>query len=123
MAIEFTRHEQAQALLAGRGFAMASRILGRRATTAADFEAAFTLERVDLVAEILSREDLWRFARDRVGPRDGVYVLERDEGFVVYHQESGFDVDTRAGLDFEAARDELIERLLMRSGVPYRPPG
>ncbi|MBT8212218.1 MAG: hypothetical protein KJN71_03630 [Acidimicrobiia bacterium] len=102
---------------------MASKILGRRAMTAADFADAFTLERVDLVGEILRPADMWQFARDRAGPRDGVYVLERDDGYVVYHQESGVDIDARAGLDFEAARDALIERLIMRSGVPFRPPG
>ena len=120
---ELTRHEQAVALLQGRGFALASRILGRRATTAADFAAAFTVERIDLIGEILHAADMWQYARDRAGPRDGVYVIEREDGFEVYHQEAGHSIDARRGLDFAAARDELIERVLMRSGIPFRPPG
>ena len=119
-----TRAEQSQALLEGRGRDLASRILGRRATTAADFQEAFNAERIDLLAEIPGRDQLLALGRNRVGPRDGLYVLETDAGvFRVYHQERGEVIDPREGLTFDEARETAIDRALLLSGIPFRPEG
>jgi hypothetical protein len=119
-----TRVEQSRALLAGKGRDMASRILGRRATTAADFAEAFTAERIDLLAEVPGPAALLALGRNRAGPRDGLYVLDDGDGrFRVYHQERGEVIDPRQGLTFDQARDVAIERVLLLSGIPFRPEG
>ncbi len=118
-----TRQEQAQAILSLQGHRLASRILGRRATTAADFEEAFNLERIDLLAEIPNTEVMLQLGRNIVGPRDGLYVLDDGGSFRVYVQERGETYQEVRGADFETARDAVIDRLLILGGLPYRPPG
>lgn len=102
---------------------MASRILGRRASTVADFEEAFNLERIDLVAEIPDVPSLLRLGRNVVGPRDGLYVLDDEGTFRVYVQEGGIDRDPVTGADFDQARDAAIDRVLDLQGLPFSPPG
>lgn len=99
---------------------MASRILGRRASTAADFEEAFTLERVDMIAEIDSVDALLALGRNRAGPRDGLHVLEGDDGFRVYIQERGIPQNERSGLSFDEARDVVVDRVLLLNGIPFQ---
>jgi hypothetical protein len=115
-----TRQAQAQAILQRRAAAMASRILGRRASTAADFEEAFTLERVDMIAEIDSVDALLALGRNRAGPRDGLHVLEGDDGFRVYIQERGIPQNERSGLSFDEARDVVVDRVLLLNGIPFQ---
>ena len=118
-----TRQEQAQALLRLEGRRLASSILGRRATTTADFEEAFTLEHVDLVAEIPTPEAMMALGRNIVGPRDGLYVLDDDGNYRVYTQESGIAFEEERGLTFERGREVVIDRLLRLGGLPFVPPG
>lgn len=99
---------------------MASGILDRRASTAADFQEAFTLERVDMVAEIDSAEALRALGRNRAGPRDGLYVLEDDAGFRVYIQERGIPQNEQSGLSFDEAREAIIDRVLLLNGIPFQ---
>ncbi len=114
-----TRHEQAQAILQRKAARLASQILERRASTAADFAEAFTLERVDVVAEIDSVDALLAVGRNRVGPRDGLYVIEEDGGFRVYIQERGIPEREVAGLTFDEAREAVIDRVMLLNGIPY----
>ena len=100
---------------------MASRLLGRSAVTGADFAAAFTLERIDLVAEIRTAEDLVRLGHQRVGPKDGLYVIEQPDGFRVYVQEQGVPLRERSGLGFEEAREAVIDHLVVLNGIPWKP--
>ena len=118
-----TRHDQAIAILKLRGHRMASQILGRRATNAADFQEAFNVERIDLVAAIPNVEEMLKLGRNIVGPRDGLYVLDDGGSFRVYVQERGETYQEVRGADFETARDAVIDRLLILGGLPYRPPG
>lgn len=99
---------------------MASRILDRRATTVADFDEAFTLERVDVIAEIGDVDALLALGRNRAGPRDGLYVLDDSDGFRVYIQERGIPHDEVAGLSFDEAREAVIDRVLQLNGIPFR---
>lgn len=99
---------------------MASTILGRRASNAADFAEAFTLERVDLIAEIDTVEALLALGRNRAGPHDGIYVIKGDDEFTVYVQERGIPQDPRSGLSFDEARDEVIDRVLLLNGIPFQ---
>lgn len=117
-----TRHDQALAILKLRGHRMASEILGRRATNAADFAEAFNVERIDLVAAISTIEDMLRLGRNIVGPRDGLYVLEDDGIYRVYIQESGESLAETRG-DFAAARDAVVDALITLGGIPYVPAG
>ena len=114
-----TRQEQAHAILDRKARRLASRILGHRATTAADFDEAFTLERVDIISEIPDREALLALGLNRVGPRDGIYVLEDPDGFRVYAQERGIPVRERTGLSFDGARDAAIDELVLLNGIPF----
>jgi hypothetical protein len=115
-----TRQEQAQALLHRRGRRLASQILGHRATTARDFAGAFTLERVDITSEIPDARTLLALGTNRVGPRDGLYILDDEErGFRVYVQEGGFPMREQAGLSFDAARDAVIDELIRANGIPF----
>ena len=106
-----TRQEQAQAILHRKARKMASSVLGRRATTAADFSDAFTLERVDIISEIPDHETLLALGLNRVGPRDGLYVLEDDRGYRVYVQERGIPLRERQDLSFDDARERGDRRV------------
>jgi hypothetical protein len=99
---------------------MASRILERRASTAADFAEAFNLERVDMIAEIDTVDALLALGRNRAGPRDGLYVLEENDRFRVYIQERGIPQNERSGLSFDEARDAVIDRVLLLNGIPFQ---
>lgn len=101
---------------------MASQILGRRATNAADFAEAFNVERIDLVAAIPNPEEMLKLGRNIVGPRDGLYVLDDGGGYRVYVQESGDAVGVVAG-DFDAAREAVVDALVLLGGIPYVPAG
>ena len=118
-----TRQEQAHAILTLKAQRMASRILGRRATGAADFEEAFNLEWIDLISEIPTPESMMALGRNIVGPKDGLYVLRDGNRFRVYLQEKGHDYYEVTGANFEEARDAVIQRLIQLQGLPYTPPG
>ncbi len=98
---------------------MASTVLGRRATTATDFADAFTLERVDIISEIPDDATLKSLVLGRVGPRDGLYVLDATDGYRVYVQERGVPLRERSGLSFDAARDAVIDELVLLNGIPF----
>jgi hypothetical protein len=117
-----TRHEQAIAILKLRGHRLASEILGRRATNAADFSEAFNVEHIDLIAAIPDEEALLRLGRNIVGPRDGLYILLADGTYRVYTQEKGEAREEIRG-EFDAARDAAIDALLQLGGLPYVPAG
>ena len=102
---------------------MASQILGRRASGAADFEEAFNLEWIDLISEIPTAETMMGLGRNIVGPKDGLYILRDQDRFRVYLQEKGEDYFVLAGADFEEARDAVIQRLIQLQGLPFVPPG
>jgi len=118
-----TRQEQAQAILQRRGQAMASRILDRRANSAADFDEAFNLERIDLISEIPTPEAMLALGRNAAGPSDDLYIHDDGGSYRVYIQEKGEVYYLAAGLSFEAARDEVIDRLIQLQGLPFTPPG
>lgn len=118
-----TRQEQAQAILRLRASRLASQILGRRARSVADYEEAFNLEMVDLIAEIPTPEVLLSLGRNVVGPRDGLYVLDDGGTYRVYLQERGETYSERLGASFEQARTAVIDNLIQLAGLPYRPPG
>lgn len=118
-----TRQQQAEAILRLRAWPLASRILGRRAVTADDLAAAFTVERIDLVAAIPDPDALLALGRNRVGPADGLYVLDEGGGaYRVYRQEHGESHDVVVG-SFEEAREAAIDRLIQLGGLPFTPPG
>jgi hypothetical protein len=100
---------------------MASRLLGRAAVTGADFGAAFTLERLDLVAEIRTPADFAALGHQRVGPGDGLYILQQPDGFRVYVQERGIPMGERSGLGFDEAREAVIDHLVVLNGIPWKP--
>lgn len=117
-----TRQDQADAILRLRGHRLASEILGRRATNAADFNEAFNVERIDLMAAIPNVATMLALGQNVVGPRDGLYVLDDGATYRVYIQESGESLDETRG-DFDAAREAVIDALLKLGGLPYVPAG
>ena len=100
---------------------MASQILGRRASTGRDFAEAFTVERIDILAEIPDRATLLALGRNVAGPRDGLYVIDDGDTFRVYVQEQGIPKRPTQGLSFDAARDAAVERLVLLNGIPWTP--
>lgn len=114
-----TRQDQAQAILQRKARKLASQILGYRATTVTDFNEAFTLERVDIISEVPDRKTLLGLGLNRVGPRDGLYILEDPDGFRVYAQERGIPVRERMDLSFDQARDAIIDELVLLNGIPF----
>ncbi len=118
-----TRQEQAQSILDRKAWQLASQVLGRRATNAADFTEAFNLERIDLIAAIPDVDALLALGRNVVGPRDGLYVIEEDDGLRVYIQERSEAQTEYRGLDFDRAHDLVIDMVFQLGGIPYRPPG
>ena len=115
-----TRQAPAQALMARRAARMASAILDRRATTASDFAEAFTLERVDVVAELDTEDALLAVGRNRAGPRDGLYIIDDPDGYRVYIQERGIPHDELSGLSFDEAREAVIDRVMLLNGIPFQ---
>jgi len=113
-----TRQEQAQAILRRRARAMARRILGRHPVGAADFAAAFDLERMDLVAELPDEAALLALGRNVAGPADGLYVLRDEDGFRLYVQERGVPREVRRASTFEEARELAVDLLVLLEGVP-----
>ena len=118
-----TRQEQAEAILNRQGRRMAESILGRRATNSEDFASAFNVERIDLVAAIPDRDALLALGRNVAGPRDGLYVIPADGSYRVYIQERGEVRNPLHGVDFDTARDGVIDRVILLQGLPYEPPG
>jgi hypothetical protein len=116
----YTRQEQARAIIENKARRMASKLLGRQATTGTDFSQALTVERIDLVAEIPDAETLLSLGRNVTGPKNGLYVLERPDGFTVYLQHNGQPYEVFSGLPFNDARDVAIDCLVMMNGIPYR---
>ncbi|MGI9585616.1 MAG: hypothetical protein ACR2N7_08510 [Acidimicrobiia bacterium] len=116
----FTRRDQARAVIDRSARRMASKMLGRQATTASDFEQALTLERIDLVAEITNEEALLALGRTTAGPKDGLYILPRPDGFTVYLQHGGEPHEPQSNLTFDQARDAAIDCLVLLNGIPYR---
>lgn len=98
---------------------MASAVLGRRATTAQDFAIAFNLEKVDIISEVPDRETLLALGLNRVGPRDGLYILEDGDSFRIYLQERGTPLREQSGLAFDEARDKVIDELVLLNGIPF----
>ncbi len=118
-----TRQEQARAILERRGHQIAAEILGRRPTSAAEYAEAFNLEWIDLIAEVPGPEALLALGSNRVGPRDGLYVLDDGKSYRVYVQERGITTHAVEGADFDEARRAVIEHVIMLQGLPFRPPG
>ena len=118
-----TRQEQACAILERRAWKLASQVLGRRATNAADFAEAFNLERIDLISEIPSPEALLALGRNVPGPRDGLYILDDGGSYRVYLQEKGEEYYAIRGASFEQARDAAIDLLIQLGGIPFEPAG
>jgi hypothetical protein len=116
----YTRAEQARAILERRVRKVASEMLGRQATTGSDFAEALTLERIDLIAEIPDHDALMELGRNVPGPRNDLYVLDRPEGYTVYHQHNGEPYEVFSGCTFDEARNHAIDSLVMLNGVPYR---
>ena len=116
----YTRQEQAQAIIENKARRMASKMLGRQATTGPDFERALTVERIDLIAEIPDTGVLMSLGRNVTGPKNGLYVLDRSDGFTVYLQHNGEPYEVCSELTFDEARDVAIDCLVMMNGIPYR---
>ena len=106
-----------------RGHRVAAEILGRRPNSARDYARAFNLELIDLIAEIPDAATLLSLGNNRVGPRDGLYVLDDGSSYRVYVQERGVTTHALAGADFEQARATVIEHIIMLQGLPFEPPG
>ncbi len=102
---------------------MANRVLGRRATGTTDFEEAFNLEWIDLIAEIPDGDALLALGRNIVGPKDGLYILRDKDRYRVYLQEKGEDLHQVNDASFDEARDAAIHRLIQLQGLPFTPPG
>ena len=118
-----TRQDQARAILERRGHRIAAEILGRRPNSGADYAEAFNLEWIDLISEIPDRRALLALGNNRVGPKDGLYILDDDGKYRVFVQERGIATHAIGGASFDEARDAVIEHLIMLQGLPYRPPG
>jgi hypothetical protein len=118
-----TRQQQAEAILTLKAQRMASQVLGRRATGAADFAEAFNLEWIDLISEIPDEDALLELGRNIVGPKDGLYILRNANRFRVYLQEKGEDHHEVNDVGFDDARDAAIHRLIQLQGLPFTPPG
>ena len=116
----FTRQEQAEAIIEQKARRMASHMLGRQATTGADFAEALTVERIDLIAQIPDDDTLMALGRNVAGPRNGLYVLNHPNGYMVYQQHDGEPYEVFDALDFDAARDAAIDCLVMLNGIPFR---
>jgi hypothetical protein len=103
---------------------MARQMLGRRPISSADFQEALSCEWIDLLAEIPNGSALQALGRTVVGPRDGLYVLdETDDTWRVYVQERGVIIEEVRNSTFEQAREFVIDKSILLSGLPFVPVG
>jgi hypothetical protein len=116
----YTRQEQARAIIDRQARKVASDMLGRQATTGSDFAAAFTVERIDLISEIPDHDALMGLGMNIAGPRNGLYVLAREDGYTVYQQHNGEPYEVFSNQTFENARNRAIDCLVMLNGIPFR---
>ena len=116
----YTRREQAQAIIDNKARRIASKMLGRQATTGSDFQEALTVERIDLIAEVPDIDALMSLGRNVTSPKNGLYVLDRADGITVYLQHNGEPYEVFSGMSFDQARDAAIDCLIMMNGIPYR---
>ena len=72
-----------------------------------------------MIAEIANEESLLGLGRNVVGPRDGLYVLRREDGYRVYLQELGEPTREGRGLSFDDARQAAIDIVIMLNGIPW----
>ena len=115
----YTRQEQARAIIDRRARRVASAMLGRQATTGSDFRQALTVERLDLIAEIPDHDALMALGRNVAGPKNDLYILDRPEGYTVYHQHNGEPYEVFDACSFDEARDHAIDSLVMLNGIPF----
>ena len=115
----YTRAEQARAILDRRGRIVASQLLGRQATTGADFRQALTLERIDLIAEIPDHDTLMGLGRNVAGPRNDLYIIAKPGGYTVYHQHNGEPYQMFTDCSFDEARNHAIDSLVILNGIPF----
>lgn len=115
----YTRAEQARAILDRRGRIVASQLLGRQATTGADFRQALNLERIDLIAEIPDHDTLMGLGRNVAGPRNDLYIIAKPGGYTVYHQHNGEPYQMFADCSFDEARNHAIDSLVILNGIPF----
>ncbi len=99
---------------------MASKMLGHHATTAKDFAGALTVERIDILSEIPDAETLIALGFTVPGPKNGLYILSRPDGYTVYQQHDGEPYEVFDGLTFDQARDAVIDCIVMMNGIPFR---
>jgi len=118
-ALVYTRKEQAEAILERRARRMAAEMLGRHPTTGAEFREALTVERLDVIAQIPDHDTLMGLGRNVASPRNDLYILDRPEGYMVYHQHNGEPYEVFSKLTFDEARDRAIDSLVMLNGIPY----
>ena len=115
----YTRKEQAEAILDRRARRMAAELLGRHPSTGADFREALTVERLDLISEIPDHETLMGLGRNLASPKNGLYILDRPQGYTVYHQHAGEPYEVFSDLTFDEARNHAIDSLVMLNGIPF----
>jgi hypothetical protein len=115
----YTRQEQARAIIERRARRIASEMLGRQATTGADFREALTVERLDLIAEIPDHDALMALGRNVAGPKNDLYILERPDGYTVYVQHNGEPYEVFEGCTFDEARDHAVDSVVMLNGIPF----
>ena len=81
------------------------------------------MERIDLLAAVPDRTALLGLGRNRVGPADGLYVLEEGaDRYRVYRQERG-DTHDEVIAGFDPAREAAIDLLIALGGIPLHLPG
>jgi hypothetical protein len=95
-------------------------MLGHHATTGSDFAEALTVERIDLISEVPDATALLELAMTIPGPKNGLYILERPEGYTVYQQHNGEPYEVFNALTFDQARDAAIDCIVMMNGIPFR---
>jgi len=115
----YTRKEQAEAIIERRARHIAAEMLGRHPTTGSDFREALTVERLDLISEIPDHDTLMALGRNVASPKNGLYILDRPEGYTVYHQHNGEPYEAFSDLTFDEARNHAIDSLVMLNGIPF----
>lgn len=115
----YTRQEQARAIIERRARRVASEMLGRQATTGADFREALTVERLDLISEIPDHFALMALGRNVAGPKNDLYVLDRETGYTVYVQHGGEPYEVFEDCTFDQARNHAVDSLVMLNGIPF----
>jgi hypothetical protein len=111
------KEKQILSILSGSTTQYISKKLGKCVLTQADFRESYNVTLNDIIIYVekngLPKESYY----NRPGLKDGLYLLENIDGFIVYYQEKGCKFNPKTFVSIEEAIVYLVREKVNYSGV------